>query len=59
MTITDGNKTMTLEELAKKICNSFDCDRYCDGGCPAAHLCHEGHNGMLDWLRKVVAYEHD
>jgi hypothetical protein len=50
MTITDGEKTMTLEELAKKICDSFtECDK-----CPAEKHCTYLHNGMCDWLRKVA-----
>ena len=52
--ITDDGKTMTLKELAACLCSSFDCDRYSDGGCPAGQYCREGHNGMMDWLRKVV-----
>lgn len=52
MTIKDGDKTMTLEELAYRICNSYD-DAGCDE-CPAASYCHSGHNGAVDWLRKVA-----
>lgn len=55
MTITNGEKTMTLEELAQKICNSLfeDNDIACwDGSCPAANHCRYGHNGMIDWLKE-------
>lgn len=52
MIITDGEKTMTLRELAVRICNSFD-DKDCDQ-CPANEHCHNGHNGMLDWLKQIV-----
>lgn len=57
MIITDGEKTMTLEELAKKICDHFDQEDCYDGGCPAAAYCRHAHNGMIDWLRKVVNAE--
>ena len=50
MTIIDGEKTLTLEELAQKICDSFaECDK-----CPADKCCSYLHNGMADWLREVV-----
>lgn len=59
MKIKDGEKTMTLEELAATICNSIsnekdDCAGCYDGSCPADAYCRHGHNGMLDWLRKVT-----
>lgn len=57
MIITDGKKVMTLQELATRICNSYD-DKSCDE-CPAKDYCEAGHNGMLDWLRKVIANEQD
>lgn len=57
MIITDGEKTMTLQELAVRICNSFDeVDNGCKV-CPASDYCYNGHNGMMDWLRKVLADE--
>lgn len=52
-----GGKTMPLAQLATRMCNSIDCDRYDDGGCPAASYCRVGHNGMLDWLREVLKNE--
>ena len=52
MTITDGDKTMTLEELAEKFCKHYECCE--DDGCPAAGLCGYKHNGMVALLRKVV-----
>lgn len=59
MIITDGEKVMTLQELAARICNSIssekdDCAGCYDGSCPAAAYCRHGHNGMIDWLRKVL-----
>ena len=53
MIITDNGKTMTLAELALCICNSYTADD-CNTACPAALYCRAGHNGMLDWLRKVL-----
>lgn len=51
MTITDGEKTMTLEELAQKICDSYaEC---VEGECPAFACCFKG-GGMIKWLREVV-----
>lgn len=57
MTITDGEKTMTLEELARKMCRSMFAanEETCwDGSCPAADYCTKNHNGMIDWLRDVI-----
>lgn len=57
MTITDGEKTMTLEELAQKLCcniSGAEANGCYDGSCPAADLCRHQHNGMIDLLRKVV-----
>lgn len=57
MIITDGEKIMTLQELALRICNSYDDnDNGCDA-CPAVAHCHNGHNGMMEWLRKVIGDE--
>lgn len=53
MIVTDGEKVMTLEELATRICNSMES---CDD-CPAYDDCGVVHNGMIDWLRKVVSGE--
>ena len=52
MVIKDGEKVITLEELAEKLCASYEeCDA---DGCPAASCCRHGHNGMLAWLREVL-----
>lgn len=53
MTITDGEKTMTLEELAQKLCKRYEA--CADDGCPAAGLCGYKHNGMVALLREVVS----
>lgn len=54
MIITDGEKYMTLQELALRICNSYDdIDNGCKV-CPAAEHCTTDHNGMMDWLREVI-----
>lgn len=59
MIITDGKVTsMSLEELAFIICNNIrgeDASGCYDGSCPAADRCRHQHNGMIEWLRKVVA----
>lgn len=60
MIVTDGEKVMTLEELAKKMCRDLTAtnDEACwDGTCPAEAYCRHEHNGMIDWLRKVVSGE--
>jgi hypothetical protein len=59
MVIMDGENVLTLEELAQKVCNAisnYDNDfKPCiERSCPAAANCRHGHNGMIDWLRKVV-----
>jgi hypothetical protein len=54
MTITDGEKTMTLEQLANMICNSYTAEE-CEWECPAREYCSTKHNGMADWLREVVS----
>ena len=57
MIITDGEKVMTLQELAARLCNEIsgnECDGCYDGSCPAEGHCRVGHNGMIAWLRKVV-----
>ena len=50
--LTGSLPRYSLEELAPKICNSFTAEE-CDK-CPAELYCRPGHNGMLEWLRKVV-----
>ncbi len=42
----------TLEEIAGKICDSYE--ECTEGVCPGFALCSNGHNGILNWLRKVV-----
>lgn len=59
MIILDGENAMTLEELARRICNTLteesDDDFACyNGRCPAADYCRHGHNGMIDWLKRMV-----
>ena len=57
MKITDGEKTMTLEELAMAICHNIsgaEASGCFDGSCPAEEYCRHGHNGMIDWLRQAV-----
>jgi adenine-specific DNA glycosylase len=50
MIVLQDGEAMTLVELARTICSSIDdCSK-----CPAAEHCRHGHNGMADWLRKVV-----
>lgn len=57
MKITDGEKTMTLEELAQKICDSHgECT---EGECVGFDYCSKNKNGVLVWLQKVIANEHD
>lgn len=53
MIVLNDGQAITLEELAKKLCSSFTADE-CVDKCPAAEYCRHGHNGMLDWLRKVL-----
>lgn len=57
MIITDGEKVMTLQELAQAMCHKIsgaDAGGCFDGSCPAADQCRHGHNGMLDWLQEVL-----
>lgn len=57
MTITDGDKTMTLQELATKICDSHaEC---VEGECVGFPYCSNGQNGALVYLRKVIDNEQD
>lgn len=58
MIVTDGEKVMTLQELAEKLCahiSGADAGGCYDGSCPAEKYCRHKHNGMVDLLRKVVA----
>lgn len=57
LTITDGEKTLTLEELAQKLCEHFsgaEAVGCYDGSCPGADYCTYKHNGMVDLLREVL-----
>ena len=57
MKIVDGEKNMTLEELAQKLCqyvSGVEAAGCYDGSCPAADLCRHKRNGMVELLRKVV-----
>lgn len=52
--IYDG-QAITLEELAEKICASYEeCE---EGQCPAFAYCRRGCKGTLVWLRKVLGYD--
>jgi predicted house-cleaning noncanonical NTP pyrophosphatase (MazG superfamily) len=44
----------TLDEIARKICKSYD---KCDEDCVGFDCCSKYHNGALAWLRKVVENE--
>jgi hypothetical protein len=57
MKITDGDKVLPLEKLAEHLCYGLtveDNEACYNGECPAADYCRHGHNGMIDWLRKVL-----
>lgn len=41
----------TIEEIAKKICDSF---KYCTEDCPGFEYCRHEKNGTLVWLQKVL-----
>lgn len=47
-------KLYTLDEIARKICKSYD---KCDEDCVGFDCCSEYHNGALAWLREVVNRE--
>lgn len=49
---TPKPKTYTLEEIAGKICESYE--ECTEGECPGWDYCGKEHNGVLEWLRKVV-----
>lgn len=51
MKIVDGDKTITLEQLAAAICNSYED---CSEACPAFSKCHAGHTGTIYWLREIL-----
>lgn len=60
MIVLEDGKAITLEELAKKMCNGVfakNNEACWDGSCPAAAQCRHEHNGMLDWLRGVLGNE--
>lgn len=50
MIVKDGDKIVTLQELATLLCRKFDCWE----NCPAAECCRYEHNGMIGWLRKLI-----
>ena len=57
MNIIDKEKTMTLEELAGKICRSIRAadDEACwNGRCPAADYCRKSLNGKTYWLQELI-----
>ena len=49
--MTNGEKlrAMSDDDLAFEICELYDgkCEH-----CPGEQFCAEGHNGLVDWLRK-------
>lgn len=54
ITITDGDKTwtMTIEQLAQKICDSYtDCK---EEQCPGFPYCRHKKKGTIVWLQKVL-----
>lgn len=62
MIVLENGKAITLEELAQELCHNIsgaDAGGCFDGSCPAAEYCRHGHNGMIDWLRKVLGNERD
>ena len=62
MIVTDGEKVMTLQELARKMCHDLieRNDEACwDGSCPAQDYCALKNNGMVRWLKKVATGEQD
>ena len=46
------NQTYTLEEIAKKICDSYEECEEC--GCPGFAYCRHDKKGALVWLQSVV-----
>lgn len=47
-------KTYTLEEIAKKICDSYE--ECTEGECPGFDYCNRrlNKNGVLEWLKEIV-----
>lgn len=56
MNIADGDKTITLEQLAAAICNSY---AECTEACPAFGKCYRGHTGTIYWLRDILERKQD
>ena len=54
--MTNGEKlrAMNDDDLAFEVCEMYDgkCEH-----CPGEKFCHEGHNGLADWLRKEAEEE--
>lgn len=47
------NETYTIEEIAKKICDSYE--ECAEGVCPGFDLCQfRKQNGVLIWLKEVL-----
>lgn len=53
----ENSRKYWLKDIARAICDSYDKNN-CDE-CPAREHCSAGHNGMLEWLEKVIAGECD
>ncbi len=58
-TNADRIRVMSDEELAKFLCDirSKRSSRYSCEGCVAEEFCHDGHNGMIDWLQQPAEEE--
>lgn len=57
MIVLQDGATITLEELAEKMCHHIsgaDAGGCYDGSCPAADHCTYKNNGMQKWLREVL-----
>ena len=50
----DEIRAMSDNELGKLLCGFFD-SLGCDMRCPARNYCSNGHNGMIDYLRKEAS----
>lgn len=48
----DHIRSLSDEKLALFICKMMDCY---DGTCPGKHLCHPGHNGMVEWMKQAAS----
>lgn len=54
MTNYEMIKDVTPHELARLLCDMAQAgDGACEE-CPARYWCHQGHNGMIDWLHSQI-----